>query len=204
MKQENLEGYCQLMLEIRHRASAVAALEYPSREVIPDFIRVELLVMQIRKILEIIALSSMVANEKDYLETYDKIEKHYHAKKILRFVKKLNPDFYPKPVSHTKTGDSTHHLEWKNEQDGSYLTIKEFEKLYDRCGALMHAHNPYSAPKDYAEYESSIRKWMTKIEGLLHAHVIKLVNDNNYYLIHMNSPDGKPHGFVLSPIPGDI
>ena len=123
MKQENLERYCQLMLEIRHRASAVAALEEPNRDVMPDFIRVELLVMQIRKILEIVALGSMVANEKEYLEAYDKIEKHYHAKKILRFVEKINPDFYPKPVSHTKTGDSTHNLERKSDQDGSHLTL---------------------------------------------------------------------------------
>ena len=192
------------MLEIRHRASAVASLEKPNREVIPDFIRVELLVMQIRKILEIIALASMVANEKEYLAAYDRIEKHYHAKKILQFVEKLNPDFYPKPVSHTKTGDSTHHLELKIDQAGDHLTRKEFERLYDRCGALMHAHNPYSKPKNYAEYESSIREWMTKIEGLLHAHVIKLVNDSNYYLIHMNSPDGRPHGFILSPMPDSI
>ena len=59
--------------------------------------------MQVRKILEIVAFGSIVANEKEYLEAYNKIEKHYHAKKILRFVERINLDLYPKPVLHTKS-----------------------------------------------------------------------------------------------------
>jgi len=189
------------MLEIRHRATAIGRLEQPEREVIPDFVRVELLVLQVRKILELIALSSMVANEKEYTRAYEKFEKHYHAKKILHGIEKVNPDFYPKPGSQTKSKNEgvDHHISFFHESDDSYLTRKDFVKVYEQCGGLLHAQNPYSTHKDYAKYESNIHKWMKKIENLLNVHVIKLVDDKNYYLIHMNAGDGNPHGYILSP-----
>ena len=201
MTTPNLEAYCELMLEIRHRATAIAKLEKPAPELIPDFVRVELLVLQVRKILELIALGSMVANEAEYTNAYKKFEKHYHANLILNDIEKLNPDFYPKPADQTKSMDEgvNHHLEIKQELDESYLARSDFSRIYEQCGALLHAQNPYGASRDYAQYESNIRKWMKKIEKLLNIHVIRLINDNNYYLIHMNTEDGKPHGYTLSP-----
>ncbi len=40
---------------------------------------------------------------------------------------------------------------------------------------------------------------MTKIEALLSIHVIRLVDDENFYLVHMKAQGGKPHGYTISP-----
>lgn len=49
----------------------------------------------------------------------------------------------------------------------------------------MHAHNPFSAPIDYAKYQLDLPRWISKIMVLLHSHTIQLIDLNEVYLIHM-------------------
>ncbi len=58
-------------------------------------IEVETLCLQFRKILENIALLSLVANKDLYAENNRKFARHYHAKRIIRALERINPDFYP-------------------------------------------------------------------------------------------------------------
>jgi hypothetical protein len=79
----------------------------------------------------------------------------------------------------------------------------EFLKLYEKCGAIMHAGNPYGSQVDYSYYECNIQTWLDKIIGLLNSHTIKLVNDQNLYLVHMQEQrDGKVHHYVFAPSSG--
>lgn len=201
MKTEDLNLYCNLMMEIRHRAAAVATLQRPCREVIPDFVRVESLVLQVRKILELVALGSMVANESEYRKANDAFAEHSRADIILRDIERINPHFYPTPAKQTKSQQDgvDHHLEFIDDPNESYLRKGDFPKIYKKCGGLMHAQNPYGSQRDYGYYESNVTTWMKKVEKLLTVHVIRLLDDDNYYLIQMKAADGLPHGYVISP-----
>lgn len=201
MNNKNLVAYCNLMMEIRHRASAVSKLERPCREFIPDFVRVESMILQIRKILELVALGSLVANESAYKEAYEKFEQHSHADRILRDLERINPDFYPRPakVSESEQEGVKHHLDVVSSPDESYMRKSDFPKVYKKCGGLLHAQNPFGSQRDYSYYDFNIPAWMKKIEKLLMVHVIRLIDDNNYYLIQMNAQDGRPHTYTLSP-----
>ena len=181
MGETNLVAYCNLMMEIRHRADAVSKLEPPCRELIPDFVRVESLILQVRKILELMALGSMVANESAYKEAYEKFEQRSHADRILRDLERINPDFYPRPakVSKSEQEGVDHHMELVENPDASYLRKSDFPKIYKKCGGLLHAQNPFGSQRDYHYYESNIPVWMKKIEKLLSVHVFRLIDDNN-------------------------
>lgn len=201
MNQPNVDAYCELMTEIRHRADAISAMQVPNREYVPDFVRVECLVLQVRKILELVALGSLVFNVNKYKEAYASIEKHSNARLIIRDLEKINPEFYPRPAEVSKSPQEgvNHHMKIIENPDDSYLCINEFIKIYEKCGGIMHAQNPYGSSRDYGWYESNIRGWMEKISNLLKIHVIRLVDDENHYLIQVNAPDGQAHGYTLSP-----
>jgi hypothetical protein len=92
-------------------------------------------------------------------------------------------------------------MDWQPKTDG-FLTIDDFLKLYEKCGAIAHASNPYGSQVDYGYHEKSIQGWLDKIIGLLNCHTIRLVNDQNIYLIHMTeSQDDKVHHYVFAPVP---
>lgn len=201
MTQPNVQLYCDLMMEIRYRASAVANLQRPDAERIPDFVRVESLVLQVRKIMELVALGSLVFNESAYKNAYQSFEKHSHADRILRDLERVNPHFYPRPAKQSKSEIEgvDHHLAIADETDDSYMRKRDFSKVYEKCGGLLHAQNPFGSRRDYAYYETNIVVWMKKIEKLLNIHVVRLIDDENFYLVQMKAQDGNPHAYTLSP-----
>ena len=54
--------------------------------------------LQIRKILELIAFASLVANKNVYTAVFSKVSKAWNAGDLLKELEQVNPDFYPVPI----------------------------------------------------------------------------------------------------------
>ncbi len=80
--------------------------------------------LQLRKLLELIAFSSLVSYQEAYSSLRNDIVKDWHAARILHKIESINPEFYPVPI------DSFNRHGWHRVQ-GGYLTRKQFERLYD-------------------------------------------------------------------------
>jgi hypothetical protein len=57
-------------------------------------------------------------------------------------VEKLNPDFYPAPM--LRTVELRDGLKNLTPMTDGFMTRVEFVRLYDVCGELLHARNPFS------------------------------------------------------------
>jgi hypothetical protein len=200
MQQSDIQKYCNLMDEVKRRTLVMNA--FGNRMTTTPFgaTNIECVYLQLRKILELIALGSLVANKVAFSKVYSEFSKYWNAQYLLRDIERINPEFYPKPIIEkpgTKPGVKSD-LELKVT---GFLTKEDFLKLYEKCGKIMHAGNPYGTQVDYSYYEKSIQDWLTKITGLLSSHLIKLVNDPNLYLIHMkDGKDGLVRHYVFAPV----
>ncbi len=88
-------------------------------------------------------------------------------------------------------------MDWQELKEG-YLTKEDFLKVYEKCGKIMHADNPFGSKTDLDYYEKQIDIWINKIIRLLNSHLIKLVDDTNLYLIHMQEErDDKVHVYTF-------
>jgi hypothetical protein len=105
-------------------------------------------------------------------------EKLWNARLILNDIERLNPNFYPKPIREVSGSKPGAKSDLKDITEG-YLTKDKFLKVYEKCGKIMHADNPYGAQTDYGYYERSIPLWMEEIRVLLNSHTIRLINDEN-------------------------
>jgi hypothetical protein len=145
----------------------------------------ETVCLQIRKILELVAFGSLVANKEAYTATYAKVSRAWNAGEILAELSKVNPNFYPVPVIEVPSeipGVQSQH----KKRVGDYLDEEEFKEVYGRCGALAHAANPYGKGIDYEYYARSLPIWQTRIMNLLNAHDIHLLGDPGMYVVHMS------------------
>jgi hypothetical protein len=194
-----IDRYLGLMEEIKRRSEAVHEIITKRKTTSYVATNIEFNCLQIRKILELIALANLVANKHHFEEQKAKFEKFWRAKQILTDIEKLNPDFYPKPINEV---DDTNPKIKKRLEDltSGFLTRDEFADIYDKCSALIHATNPYSAAVNLDEYEKEIPKWLEKTKVLLKAHIIRLVNSDDFYLIHMAEKDGKAHGYTFGKV----
>lgn len=197
-KSTNLNLYCQLMTEIKRRDYVIRAFLSGTSPTPYPMTNIESIYLQIRKILELLALGSLVANKTLYSKHNEMFAKHYDARKILRSLEKINTDFYPRPIKETPSSTPGVKTELLDISDG-YLTKTDFIKLYEKCGGLMHAANPYGPDKDISYYERNIDEWLKKIVKLLNCHMIKIAGENWFYLIHMKEEGtDEVKGYIFS------
>jgi len=145
----------------------------------PEVIYLESAILQLRKSLELVALAAIAPDKKKYAafrasaaEAPD-FTKDYHAAKIFTALARVNPDFFPLPLTPAiRQPDGVWH--YGRKQSG-YLSKKQFERVYDRLGKQLHAHNPWSSPKNIQNLQADLPGIIAATRGLvqLHARVIR-------------------------------
>jgi len=155
------EKYCNLMEEVKLRINVITYFLSGQGHALYPPATLESMCLQIRKILELVAFGSLVANKQAY-----------------------SADFYPVPIIEVPSGILGVQMRHKK-RVGDYLDETEFKKVYGRCGAMAHAANPYSKGIDYGYYARMLPVWRTRIVNLLNAHNIQLLGNPGIYLIHM-------------------
>jgi len=201
MNQPDIQMYSDLMDQIKKRTEVLDFFLTGAGHALYQPTTVESVSLQLRKILELIAFGSLVANKDIYSAAYDKFATHWNARLLLRDLERVNSDFYPKPVVEAPSPDPRALHQLKPRQN-DYLTREEFERAYEKCGAIMHAENPYGSRIDLAYYLGKLPIWRTQMVNLLNNHQIRLVNDPGFYLIHMKeNRDDKVHYYRFEPPP---
>lgn len=193
-----LDLYQECLYEIKRRIDVIA--DHLNNVTTEKYlvIEVETVCLQFRKILEKIALMSLVANKKLYAEQHEKFAKHYHAEKIMNDLERINPNFYPIPIKRVKRDGGIDELV---DVESGYLTREEFVKVYEKSGGMMHAQNPFSSEKPIIEIRENFSNWLTKIYILLNHHKISLVGGDKILVAIMERTDnGKPQAVLLGKV----
>jgi hypothetical protein len=158
------------MEEIRLRLNFVRDL--PARNGTTDK---ELVFLQLRKILELIAFASLTANREKYAAAHSKFSQHWKAKQMLEELAKVNPDFYPLPIQRPQMrDDGVKHCARVDE----FLTKDDFVSLYDVSSEFLHVGNPFSTKDPLIQMRYNVRQWLERIRALLALHVMRLVDGN--------------------------
>jgi hypothetical protein len=165
--------YTNCMEEVRFRLNFVK--ELPARNGSTGFqlIDQELVFLQLRKIVELIAFSSLTANKAKYGAAYKKFATVWNAKELLRDLEEMNPEFYPLPVQPPQVqSDGTKHCAAVDDS----LTKEDFVSLYDLASTFLHVGNPFSGVSPAVKMRYSVRQWLERIQALLRLHIVRLVD----------------------------
>ncbi|MGH9359544.1 MAG: hypothetical protein ACRD1O_10275 [Terriglobia bacterium] len=182
------------MAEIKVRFKLIKDVGEAHVTAFPRGARVEFVYLQLRKTIELIAMGSLLANAEMFASIQSNIQGYWKAKDLLKELEALNPDFYPKPIIQQPKKPGVK-MEWLDRSD-DFLTKDRFITLYDKCGGILHARNPFASEQDFAMLEKAAPKWYLWIVNLLNAHVIRLVGDAKLWLIQMGS-DTKPPTYTI-------
>ena len=183
--------YADCMEEIKRRTEVVNGFLTGKRHAIQT--TAESVSLQIRKILELIALASLAANRPEYAKHRRHFHKDWNAKRILDTLKKANPKFYPTPSR--QVGDQeTGRVASLEEITSGFLTEDDFTTLFDTCSAILHAENPFSRTQNPEAFLASVPEWLEKIRILLNHHTIQLIDqDKQLWVLMKAKTDGKAH-----------
>ena len=197
MENNDLYIYLKEMWHIKKRMEAIQTVATNKNSTLFQYTNIEFIMLQIRKVIEHIAMGNLVVNKDLYSKYNDKFSSNWNVKYIFKDLERLNPQFYPVPV---KTDDTVKPKKWVDVDKEMYLTKQEAIKVYNKCISLMHVSNPYGSQIDIYYYQKMIPIWYTKIMNLLNQHIIHMADREQLYCIVMNGDeDGNPHGYVFMP-----
>ena len=186
--------YAGCMEEVKRRASVIEG--FLRRELTARYLQTtaECIGLQLRKILELIALASMVANESEYGRHRKNFHRGWNGKRILDTLQRANPQFYPVPTTQVLDPRTGKVVETREIQSG-FLTKNDYVRLYDACGIVLHAQNPFSKrAQDPRAFLDDAPAWIEKIRVLLNHHAIQLFEQDRQIWVSMEAEsDGKVH-----------
>jgi hypothetical protein len=200
MKPDDIQKYLDLMSEIKRRTAVVDAFAQGLVHAVYKATTIESIYLQYRKILELIALGSLVAQKDVFSKAYADFAKYWNAELLVKDMERLNPKFSPEPIIQQPSARPGVKMDWLARKD-DFLTRDDLIKLYKKCGAIMHSGNPYGSQVDYGYYEKMVAHWRERIVNLLNAHLIRLVGDQNLYLVQMGASNAPPTYHVFAPKP---
>lgn len=197
---EELAGvYCAVLEQIKVRLSMVQSVVTGELNTGVELHNYEIAAMNLRKALELLAFGSLCANREAYAKVHADFATHWNAKKLLRKLEKIHPEFYPKPVVlQVLDPGPPRHLHFDYISEG-FLTQAEFVDLYDLCSQIIHTPNPFS-PVRTIDFRRSVADWVNRIERLLRLHQMKLAGTPQTWLAELSAQgDGRAHAYVAKP-----
>ncbi len=178
-KEEILNKYVDEMEIIKYRTEQILSADNRFGYKEPA---VEFKALQLRKIIEQIFLASLVANAEEYKAYHERLGKEWNARLICQDLERINPDFFPKPV----TNGTDYHIENK---DGG-ITSQELIKVYDKLGKYLHSKNPYDENKwDYDAISEYIDLYTKRIIYTLNSHNVTLLGGEVFLNVVMKRKD---------------
>lgn len=190
---KKLQLYTQQMELIKRRIEVVDSIIISKSHTTPyDASNIELCCLQLRKCIELIVMSSLVANSETYLEMYRRLGRDWRASLISKDLERINPNFYPKPIRIIPHDDGPD--EFVELDASKYISCDALLGYYEKIGAIMHSENPFGKQIDYAEYGVLIRRCRDEVIKLLNVHLAHLSDGQSMlYVVMQSDRDGKVH-----------
>ncbi len=180
-----IEKYAECMEEVKKRVVVIESLLNKTVNTPYLITNVEFACIQVRKILELVALSGLIANKVEFQKVKMNLENLWNAKDIIKTLETINPKFYPEPIILQSLNGDPNNTRTQPVKSG-YLMREEFLDIYARCGGLLHAQNPFSKKKEFTQTYEVIPRWLEKIKKLLNQHVVNLVDESHMVMVIMN------------------
>ena len=76
--------------------------------------------------------------------------------------------------------------------DATFLTQDEMVQVYSKFCDFLHAKNPYSDDRNYEDILNFAQAELTRIIELLKVHLVKLLHDDEFYIVHLHSQGEDP------------
>lgn len=164
-----------------------------------DIARQEWVAVELRIVLELIVLGSLVTNREavSKVSSVLKIKRVTEAQKI---VERVNPGYWPTPMAGSRQPDGT--LVGEPFVAAEFLRKADWGREHGFLSELVHAWSPYGPPRDEAADVARLQHLFDRVEVLLRQHLITLAGYTDAYLGQLDLEKGEVVVATLKRPPG--
>ena len=198
---EHMRKYAVFMEEIkrRHHVCEIVLGGIKLRGSLIGYLEadLDLLYLQLRKILELIMFASVVAHRITNTGLRAEAEREYNAGRLVAWIEKINPNFFPVAKEDVgRAADGTRNVRDLDQTAIPTLTKAELKTSYSRaCGDFAHAQRAYSYgnQSEKQRHVEFVRGHLNKISALLNHHWVHLTDDVCLAVVMQSKEDGNVH-----------
>jgi hypothetical protein len=188
----DIQIYCNCIERVRHHVSIADTIFAGKIDTGHPDLNAELIFLHFRKALEEIAFASLSANREKYSQARAGFATEWNARRMLGFIEKVNPNFYPVPLKPPQEiAPGQKHFD--RAADG-FLTQEDFATLYDGSAEVLHCRNPYAPGDPTINVKYTVDEWTRRIKALLSWHFVQLVDVQGLWVIQVPN-EGPVHVF---------
>jgi hypothetical protein len=185
---EDIQVYGNCMERVRRHIGIVDRVFLREIDTDDNDLNAELIFLHFRKALEEIAFASLAANREKYSVVRAGFATEWNARRMLGFVEKVNPNFYPVPLKPPQEISPGHKF-FDRVEDG-FLTKEDFVTLYDGSAEVLHCRNPYAPGDPTVNVKYTVDEWSRRIKALLSWHFVQIVDVQGLWVVQV--PDQDP------------
>ena len=156
------ERYLSCMREIKKRVNIIKWMLHKEMAIDHKLFHTEFISLQFRSITELILLANLSAHKTLYNKGCEKLKNEWRIKSILQFLKSVNTDFYPLPVTETFSEENPNIPIYLSLYTG-FLSLEDLGIIYDTCNNYIHPKNPFAEERNYI----ILKIWKTKLKNRL-------------------------------------
>ena len=168
-----LDGADQLLVACSTDWSAELVLEHAA--------------LHLRKVVELVVLSTLVTNRAELERVSDKLYKQ-DAGEARKLIRRVNPDYWPEPIRTTLIGPGGIFEMLAVTDD--YLLEDEWGKAFGWTSNILHARNPLDNPFDMHGSRERLEVLARKVRTLLTEHRVHLLGGDTTVLGKLDRGDG--------------
>jgi hypothetical protein len=167
-----IDIYSEYMTGVRMRIDHINSTL--ASENMPQFAKTEMIFLQLRKALELVAFASLAANRDAYSGVHPTFGEDWNAKRILKKIEKINAEFYPMALNAPEEiAQGRKHF---SRPLDDFMTKEEFVILYDTASEVLHTRNPFTDKEPTIQIKYTVPEWVARIQRLLTWHQVRLIS----------------------------
>ena len=187
--------YKTIMMEIIRRADVIYSIynkRFTTNFLLTDM---EFCSLQLRKIIELLLVSTLIANKEEYEKQSIEFEKNWNLDKKLKEINKINPEFFPKGITILNAAllERANGIHWIKLDPKGLFKKKDLKKAHKFASGYLHVQNPFnpipliSGPEDFFH---DLIDYLNSILNLLKQHIVTLCN-RDYLYCEISGKGGK-------------
>jgi hypothetical protein len=182
------DAYTVCMTVIKARIFTIQRLLNNEILVPALMLKTETIYLQIRLLLEMLYLSSIVTRKKKYDQLWPRTEKEYQPSEIRRFLGEALDEHFPYPFRQSEGASPPIKLEFFDRP----ITEAEVYKFFNKCHQCLHEPNPYK--KSWTTREAECGSLLGEAVNFLKK--LWALLENHYRVSELD--DGEKVGFICS------
>jgi hypothetical protein len=196
----DLQLYAAVLDQTRVRGDIAAEFLEPPL----SYPRLELAALQMRIMLELIPLGGLLTHRQNVEEVASAFRLK-DADAAAKLLKRVNPNYWPKPVVQVPTPEGPTRDRLDDVTDG-FVTEMQWKAEWGFLSSVLHARNTYKGEPELPPLHERLCALLGRIVRLIGLHILELPGDQRRVLGMVKGEDGVAHVNELAwlgPVPQD-